>query len=73
MLFCGFTYYPYGGWEDFKGYFDSLQDCQEWVYKNITDPSYRWVHIVHQDKIVLYGHCQEKEGKNAQWAWRKEE
>ncbi len=27
LLFSGDEYYPSGGWEDFQGYFESLEDA----------------------------------------------
>jgi len=27
LLFCGDRYYPSGGWEDFKGSFNSIEDA----------------------------------------------
>jgi len=39
-----------GGWEDFQGAFETLEAAEiaakEWVSQN------RWVHIVHDGKIV---------------------
>lgn len=28
LLFCGENYYPYGGWEDFKDSFDTIEECR---------------------------------------------
>lgn len=27
LLFCGYTYYPGGGWEDFVGTYDTVREC----------------------------------------------
>lgn len=41
LLFAGAIYYPAGGWDDFKGSFDTVLDALEAV-KSHTD----WHHVV---------------------------
>ena len=42
LLFCGGTYYPYGGWDDFAGSYDSLEQAEKAAYDD-------WWHIVDSD------------------------
>lgn len=67
MLFAGENFYPLGGWEDFKGFFDTPENALEYLCKGelpewITDPkpddedSRRWVqwaHIVDTQNMVI--------------------
>ncbi len=50
MLFYGDEYYPAGGWEDFYGYFDSVEEAEKTLLS--LDPSFSWGHIVKDGKIV---------------------
>lgn len=56
LLFAGVAYYPSGGWDDFVGAFDSIDEA-----KKATPPVYVWAHIVDASTraIVLYGDGQE--------------
>jgi hypothetical protein len=56
MLFAGTNYYPLGGWDDFKGYFDSIEDAMKFIDDRKEDFSYcSWCHIVIDNKIILKG------------------
>lgn len=33
-LFAGMHYYPNGGWEDFRGSFDSIEETKEFIGNN---------------------------------------
>ena len=48
MLFIGDNYYPSGGWEDFKGYFETVDHAKEHVLKKDEG---QWCHIVENSKI----------------------
>ena len=48
LLFCGDTYYPLGGWEDFKGSFDTLEDARA----AMPIHEYSWAHIAFDGAIV---------------------
>lgn len=52
MLFSGYYYYPNGGWEDFKGFFDSVEDAMVFLKKNYPEPYDSWAHIVKEGKII---------------------
>ena len=43
LLFRGDIYYPAGGWDDFKGSFDTLVEAAEEATK---DSSFDWWHVV---------------------------
>lgn len=42
-LFSGYHYYPNGGWEDFKGFFESVEDAAASLVGKRAD----WWHVVH--------------------------
>lgn len=52
-LFAGEQYYPIGGYEDFKGNFDSLEEAMQ-SFDN-TREAYcgQWAHIVCDDVIIM--------------------
>lgn len=53
MLFSGNDFYPLGGWQDFKGCFESIEKAKEWSEINEPDPMFSWAHIVCENKIIL--------------------
>ena len=58
MLFAGSCFYPYGGWEDFRGYFNSIEDAKIFLldnWKSFDISSSLWAHIVEENKIVVEG------------------
>lgn len=50
LVFSGDYYYPSGGWQDFKGEFDSLYEALEFIRSG--NQCKEWVHIVHQKEII---------------------
>lgn len=48
FLFAGSGYYPVGGWEDFRGDFDTIDDARS-VAKEKFGGSFEWWHIVDMD------------------------
>ena len=44
LLFYGDAYYPSGGWDDFKGYFDTVEEALKEVSKGSFKPD--WYQIV---------------------------
>lgn len=71
-LFCGHRYYPSGGYEDFTGYFDSIEDAKKYIKDEYTYDSCMWAHIVLVDKIVLCGRL-DCIYDNAHWEWKEHE
>ena len=55
MIFAGWFFYPDGGWEDFRGFFDTIDDAKKWIQENLGQGGYplQWAHIVHNNKIIL--------------------
>lgn len=67
MLFAGENFYPKGGWEDFRGLFDTPESALEYLRKGeipewITDPEpddedsrrwAEWAHIVDTQKTMI--------------------
>jgi hypothetical protein len=51
MLFMGADFYPSGGWEDFSGYFDSVEKAI--IFLQSQDRFMKWAHVVHQGKIII--------------------
>lgn len=56
MLFAGSSFYPSGGWDDFRGYFNTIEEAKAFLLDNwesfdiCCSP---WAHIVKEDQIVL--------------------
>lgn len=46
MMFSGATYYPGGGWNDFKGFADSISEAQK-----LLDPSDDWAQVITVEEI----------------------
>ena len=58
MLFAGSCFYPSGGWKDFRGYFNSVEDAKEFLkdyWENFDICCSPWAHMVENNKIVLEG------------------
>jgi hypothetical protein len=51
LVFLSDNYYPSGGWEDFSGYFDSLEMAI--IFIQSQEPDCNWAHVVYQDKIII--------------------
>lgn len=43
LVFAGSHYYPSGGWDDYKGSFDNLQECYRFLG---LKPYLDWLHVV---------------------------
>lgn len=75
MLFCFDEYYPNGGWDDFKGYFDSVDDAKQNLYENASS----WLlccgyaHIVVDGKIVWKGEYGYRDNSCENFEWRDQE
>lgn len=52
LLFAGYSYYPSGGWKDFRGCYPSIEEAK----KVFTESSYDWYHIVSGSEIIESGH-----------------
>lgn len=57
-LFAGNNYYPLGGYDDFKGNFDSIEEAMRGFityYEDGSGAEYaeQWGHIVCDDKIIF--------------------
>ena len=53
-VFCGYNYYPSGGWADFAGSFETLEGANRWL---VNYTSRDWYHIVdiRENRIVQTG------------------
>ena len=52
MLFHGDRYYPLGGWDDFVGSYDSIDDAKSALDQNDTkSPSGGWAHITDMETL----------------------
>ena len=70
-LFFGSIFYPSGGYEDFKGIFESVASAKEWA---VSQNEYlSWAHVVCDDHIVLKGFSDVQEGLEIEdrfvWKW----
>jgi hypothetical protein len=75
LLFSGSNYYPYGGWEDFQGDFDSREQAKEWLNENFPDADSDWAHLVYKYKIVEEAFEEEGKafGEIKKWDWELKE
>lgn len=46
LVFSGSHYYPYGGWEDFKGSFDDLGEAVALADLEKGDSGYGWANVI---------------------------
>lgn len=46
LLFCGSTFYPGGGWNDFVGAFASTEAAKTHLINHPDDYTHDWWHIV---------------------------
>ncbi len=46
LLFAGMTYYPSGGWHDFKMSFDSVSAALSFAEQNHSDNGWNWWHVI---------------------------
>ena len=53
LLFAGYHYYPSGGWNDFVGQYDTIEEARQ-SYRSM-DVNYEWYHIVSGNEIVEFG------------------
>jgi hypothetical protein len=54
-LFAGSMFYPRGGWNDFRGYFDSVDNAKEWFDNYKGTMKNLWMHIVYiPDGAIVY-------------------
>jgi len=74
-LFYGNNCYPLGGWDDFKGYFESELAAREHLEITETESCSMWAHIVFEDKIIRYatGRYSWEKKEKSNWKWRDEE
>jgi hypothetical protein len=74
MLFAGTNYYPSGGWEDFKGYFNSIEDAMKFINDDKKFSYCSWCHIVIDNKIILQGSSKYNHyRKDGKMVWEKPE
>jgi hypothetical protein len=67
-LFLGSTYYPSGGWDDFGGTFDTIEDAQAEAAKHDCG----WAHVVdlNTERVVIEGGRSSFSGPLTWNAWR---
>lgn len=51
MLFSGYAYYPQGGFDDFKGAFETIEECEA-AFKNLTYDN-EWGQIVSTESMEI--------------------
>lgn len=76
MLFSGSAFYPLGGWDDFKGYFETVEDAKKSLLAQddeLVHGDDLWAHIVCGGRIVLWGGRECDFHGNGEWVWRSEE
>lgn len=46
ILFASDVYYPGGGWNDMRGWFESAEDAIAYYEENHEDNCWHWYHVV---------------------------
>lgn len=46
LIFCGPTYEPLGGWGDFQGSADSLEEAKDELIKIMKDKRPDWIQVI---------------------------
>lgn len=67
LVFLGENYYPCGGWEDFRGDFDSLEEALNYI--KYQEPHYNWGHVVYKSKIIKTARSSTEDFKNHIWGF----
>lgn len=52
LLFAGYNFYPCGGWDDYQGKYDSLDNALEAAALGKWD----WWHVVAEGRIIRTSH-----------------
>lgn len=55
LVFAGSQYYPYGGWSDFQGDWDTLAEAVE--YSCLCGIAFDWWHIVDTTTKQIVKYC----------------
>jgi hypothetical protein len=69
LLFAGDKYYPSGGWHDFIGAFDSVEEAGAHARKTNDEFNYTcfgWYHVVDSETREKVQVCR-KGGQEAEW------
>lgn len=73
LLFGGETFYPSGGWNDFKGYFNSIDEAKEFIENEYLSETLAWSHIVFKNDVIFHGKkdstYDSKEIISYEWEW----
>jgi hypothetical protein len=65
LVFYGEDYYPSGGWDDFEGFFKTLDGAKKHLLAR--DPENKWGHIVFEGKIVFEAKGNQKDYSDYYW------
>lgn len=66
ILFVGSVFYPDGGWRDYRGFFNSMDEAQEYLENN-CDPELEWAHLVEHNKITFQWFGKSEDGIRYTW------
>ena len=70
LLFWGMDYEERGGWDDFLGSFDTVEEAKNFLNDTKKNPSSEWAHIVESGKMIFYGQDKDRNGLT-EWEWEK--
>lgn len=58
LLFNGYEYYPEGGFDDFSGSFETIEDAKQKHDEGKSDgDQFSWGHIVNSENFEIVGKC----------------
>jgi len=52
LLFAGYTYYPSGGWGDYRGSFETVEEAVARFEKDKKENWWDWYHIVDSQTLM---------------------
>lgn len=61
LLFAGQRFYPQGGFHDFLGEFDSIDQAKIHAQNICGEENWyeAWAHIIYRNKIILWGNAKD--------------
>lgn len=72
MLFAGCEFYPSGGWDDFQGFFSTVEEAKQHVTLNFTDVyEFCWAQVIQLEvgaKTIIHEGYRRDESQ-PEWEW----
>ncbi len=72
MLYAGDNFYPLGGFDDFMGYYDSIEDIK--LFLSLNEDQFdcdHWMHVVKDSRIIIRGTINACTFKDEEWTFEE--